>query len=143
MILYLDSSSLIKLYLEEEGSATVTALVLEADAVYASRVAYAEARSGLARARRMARLDDASYQTAIEEFEGRWTAVNVVDVSDSLVRLAGDLAERHGLRGFDAIHLASALVVQREGGQPVSFSARDDRLMEAAADEGLAPLGNA
>jgi len=80
---------------------------------------------------------------AIEEFEGRWTAVSVVDVSDSLVRLAGDLAERHGLRGFDAIHLASALVVQREGGQPVSFSARDDRLMEAAADEGFAPLGNA
>jgi predicted nucleic acid-binding protein len=143
VILYLDSSSLLKLYLEEEESEAVSALVVGADAVYASRVAYAEARSGLARARRMARLDDVSYRAAIGEFEGRWTAVNAVEVSDPLVRVAGDLAERHRLRGFDAIHLASALVVQREGGQPVTFSAWDDRLMQAAADEGLTPVGNA
>ena len=138
MILYLDSSSLLKLYLQEYGSSAVRALVARADHVYTSCVAYVEGRSGLARARRLARLAAASYRVALDQFEEGWTAVSVVGVPEPLFRHAGDLAEQHGLRGLDALHLASALAVQRDGGEPVTFSAWDDRLLAAAAAEGLA-----
>ncbi len=102
-----------------------------------SRVTYAEMRAALARAWRMRRVSERAYRIALETFGSSWTDMNIVEASEPLVRLAGDLAECHSLRGLDAIHLASALVVQREGGQSISFSAWDDRLIAAAADEGL------
>lgn len=137
MILYLDTSSLVKLFVEEEGSADVAALAAGSDVVATSRVAYAEARAALARARRMGRLTARSWRTAVRTFEEAWGAFLAVEVTDPLVRLASVLSERHALRGFDSIHLASALFLQRESGQPIVFLAADALLMDAARDEGL------
>jgi len=67
----------------------------------------------------------------------------VLEASERLVRSAGMLAERYILRGFDAIHLASALFFWRESGEVVTFSAWDDRLLAAAAAEGLTPAPTA
>jgi len=138
VILYLDTSSLLKLLLDEPGSATVTALADAAEVLASSRIAYAEARAALARARRAQRLTDASHRAAVAAFEDLWTGFAAVEVSEAVVRQAGDLAEQHALRGFDAIHLASALVVQRQSSHSVSFSAWDETLMRAALVEGLA-----
>ncbi len=133
MILYLDTSSLVKLFVEDEGSADAAALAAGSDVV-----AYAEARAALARARRMGRLTGRSWRTAVRTFEEVWGAFLAVEVTDPLIRLAAALSERHALRGFDSIHLASALVLQRESGQPTAFLASDVSLMGAARDEGLA-----
>ena len=108
-----------------------------------SLLGYAEARSGLARGRQAGRLTAHSYAEALGEFEERWSATVVLDISEPLVRSAGNLAERHLLRGFDAIHLASALSLQLESGEPITFSAWDDRLLAAAAAEGLTPAPTA
>jgi len=134
----MDTSALLKFYVEERGSSLARRLVAEADVLSLSRVGYAEARAGLARARRSGRLSNSSFDVALREFEDRWNTTSVVEASDSIVRRAGDLAEKHDLRGFDAIHLSSALFFERESGEPVTFSAWDDRLLEAAAAEGLA-----
>ena len=139
MNLYLDTSSLLKLYLLETGTPETQALRDRADSVATSLVAYPEARSGLARALRSRRVTPEAYETVLGAFEADWPMYLVQDVSDTLVRLAGDLSEKYLLRGFDAVHLASAVTLQRELGEPVTFSAWDDRLMSAAGAEGLAP----
>ena len=49
MILYLDTSSLVKLYMEEEGSLKIETLVRSSEATVTSIVSYAEARAAFAR----------------------------------------------------------------------------------------------
>jgi len=141
VILYLDTSSLLKLFINEPGSDDVAKWVAETEVLVTSRVAYAEARAALARAHRTARLSVRSYRSVLRSFEDAWGSLALVEASEPLVRLAGDLAERHALRGFDAIHLASAILLQRETGQPVGFSAWDERLMAAAGVEGMTRHG--
>ena len=138
MILYLDTSSLLKLFLEEEGSEPIKRIASEAQGITTSIIAYAESRAALARARRTGRLTDDSYRASVELFEEGWSSYIPIGVSDPIVRLAGDLAEKHLLKGFDAIHLASAVTLQQESGEPISFSAWDQLLMRTAAAEGLA-----
>lgn len=137
MILYLDTSSLIKLYLFELGWEAVEGLIDQSQRVATSLVTYAEGRATLARARRGGRLTTAELRTATNSFETRWSTYSITDVGEPVVRFAGDLAEKHVLRGFDAIHLASAITLQRELGEGVTFSAADGRLMSAASAEGL------
>jgi hypothetical protein len=56
-----------------------------------------------------------------------------LDVAEPLARQAGDLAERHRLRGLDALHLASYLAIATEfGGEDVRFSSADTALLRAA-----------
>ena len=58
-----------------------------------------------------------------------------------VIDLACTLLERHPLRAYDAIHLATALSAQRfldaQGYSPLTFVSADDRLNRAAAAEGL------
>lgn len=138
MNLYLDTSSLFKLYVEEPGSEAVKALCSAAVTISVSLIAYAEFRGSLARAYRSARLGPNAYRATVELFQRDWPDYSVREVTEDLVHLAGDLAEKHYLRGFAAIHLASAVALEGELGEPVTFSASDGRLLEAAVAEGLA-----
>ena len=137
MILYIDTSSIVKLVIEEEGSVETRALVSTAELVWSSLIAYPEARAALSRAHRSGRLMASPYELAVKEFEAIWRGMAIVYIEARLARHAGDLADRHGLRGFDAVHLSSALAVRRDTGDPVSFSTWDDALMTAAVAEGL------
>ena len=138
MNLYLDTSSLLKVYLRyEQGREAVESLLSQATAVYISLVGYAEARAAMARARRDNRLDSSDYRVIRVAFERDWQNNKSVDVSEELVRLAGELAEKHFLRSLDAIHLASGITLKRELREEVTFSAADGRLMAAASAEGL------
>lgn len=138
MILYVDTSSLVKLYLAEPQSDTVEALVNSAATIGTSLVTYAEARSALARGIPAGRLSNEDHLAAIAAFEDQWLSLHIVDVNETLVRSAGNLADKHLLRGFDAVHLASAVTLQNELAAVVSFSSAHGRLMGAAAAEGLA-----
>ncbi|MBI2913853.1 MAG: type II toxin-antitoxin system VapC family toxin [Chloroflexi bacterium] len=138
MNLYLDTSSLIKQYLQEPGTDMVKRLVAEASSVATSLVSYVEARSALARGQRAGRLNAPEHARAVAGFETDWRRYTTIDLAPHLVQLAGDLAAKHYLRGLDAIHLASALTLRDSLGEPVTFSAGDERLMAAAAAEGLA-----
>jgi len=133
LILYLDTSSLVKLYVDEPGSADVHRLVEQAEVVAASVVAYPEARAALARRRREGSLPAPAHRRAKAALEADWPRVLALDVSGPLARSAGDLAERYRLRGFDALHLASYLVVGREfSDEDVRFSSADPSLARAA-----------
>ncbi|MDP9121340.1 MAG: type II toxin-antitoxin system VapC family toxin [Acidobacteriota bacterium] len=133
MILYLDTSSLIKLYVEEAGSRAVRELVAGATLAATSVVAYPEARSALARLHREGWLAAVDHERVRADFDRDWRGLLSLPLREPLWRQAGDLAERHGLRGFDSIHLASYLsLLASPQGVRVEFSSFDDRLNRAA-----------
>ncbi len=116
MILYLDTSALVKLYIEEEGTDEVQRAVEDAESVAASAVAYPEARSAFARLERDGHLSPGEHRAIVAELDGEWPSYEVVDVTRDVAGIAGALAARHLLRGFDAVHLASAVVLKAARG---------------------------
>jgi predicted nucleic acid-binding protein len=131
--LYLDTSSLVKLYVSEPGSDLVCQLVARASVVATSVVAYAETRAALARLRREGLLPASKLASAKSELEEQWPTYLALEATDSLCRAAGSLAEKYSLRGFDSIHLASfGEIARRAGSADTQFSSFDDRLNQAA-----------
>jgi predicted nucleic acid-binding protein len=137
VILYLDTSSLVKLYVEETASADVEGLVVSAEVTGTSLVAYAEARAAFARRFRENAFSSKDYNRLRSRFESDWTNFLSIHVTREIVRMAGDLAEKHGLRGFDAVHLASAVTLREKLASPVTFSCYDIRLQNASQREKL------
>jgi len=135
LIGYLDTSSLVKLYVEERGSRLVRDFVGRSELVATSVVAYAEARAALARQRREGGLSTAGYDRAKSDFERDWPRYLTIAVTEAVYRRAGDLAEKHHLRGFDSLHLASYLSLDPGGGRQIEFSASDEALNRAARKE--------
>lgn len=112
MILYLNTSAYLKLYVEEAESAWLRVSVGQAT-ICSHLIGYAEMRAGLARAIRMRRLsmDDHAYQLA--QFERDWKSTRLVQTDMPLIRRAGDLAEHYSLQGYDSVHLAAAEAIWR------------------------------
>jgi predicted nucleic acid-binding protein len=137
MILYLDTSALVKLYVEEPFSQELSVAVSEAEAVATSLIAYAESRAAFARARREARLSAQIYRRIVEAFVEDWPRYISVEVTDRLVKDAGDLAACRALRGYDALHLASSLRLSQQVTASMTFLAFDRALSLAAKQEGL------
>jgi uncharacterized protein len=131
--LYLDTSSLIKLYIAESGSEEVRALVDRATVVATSAIAYPESRAALARRRRERALRPAAFTAAKRRLEDDWPNYLAIQVTAAICRDAGNLAEQYALRGYDAVHLASFLEVARHAGPfDTGFSSFDERLNGAA-----------
>lgn len=141
MILYLDTSSLVKLYIREAGTDEVKELLSKARVVATSQVAYAEACAAFARKYRQGDLSKGQYHTLANNLRQDWGGYFALDVSWPVAKVAGELAERHPLRGLDCIHLASALVIKARLESAVIFSSADGRLEEAAAAESLLVSG--
>jgi len=116
VILYLDTSALVKLYIEEEGTDEVQRAVEDAKSVAASAVAYPEARSAFARLERDGHLSPEEHRAIVADLDREWPSYEVVDVTRDVAGIAGTLAARHLLRGFDAVHLASAVVLKAARG---------------------------
>jgi predicted nucleic acid-binding protein len=137
MTLYLDTSALVKLYVEERDSSAVRRACDAAEVLATSRVAYPEARAALARRAREGGLGADELTHVVADLDHDWDRFVVVEVDAITARRAGELAERHALRGFDAVHLASALELRSLAGEAPSFACYDERLRAAALAEGL------
>lgn len=135
MILYLDTSALVKLYVEERGTEVAASAVEKATRVATSRVTYAEARAAFARARREGIVTASLLREVVDRLDADWARYDIVEVTEPLVRRAGALAEKRALRGFDSIQLASALEALR--GVRGVFLCWDERLARAATAERL------
>ena len=134
MIAFFDTSSLVILYVEEPESEQVRDLTSACDAVLVCRIAYPEIRSALARRKQSGSISIHQNQRVIKALKEDWPAWVRLDFDDLL---AGELAEKHLLRGMDAVHLASILpIVRRSPDTTVLFSCFDQRLRKAAEKEG-------
>jgi predicted nucleic acid-binding protein len=135
VIVYFDTSAIVPVVIEEASSLTASRLWDDADRVVSSRLVYAEGRAALAMARRMDRLEDDELRTAVRDFESLHEQLDIVEVTAGLVHDAGSLAERFSLRGYDAVHLASARLLQDPD---VVLAAGDLSLLKAAQALGIA-----
>ncbi len=132
MITYVDTSSILKLLIEEDGS-DETALIWDtADVLSSAAVIVVEARAALAAAERGSRLTPAQHRTAKRDLAGLVDGIAVVEMTEQLIAEAADLAEDEALRSYDAVHLAAALTV----GADILTSA-DTALCEAASRQGM------
>jgi uncharacterized protein len=136
MVVYLDTSSLVKLYVEEKGSSEVAAVVENARVVATSIIAYVEARAVFARRFKERSIVKKEYNMLLMSFETDWVNYLQIKVSQNVVQLAGNLAAKHALRGFDAIHLSSAIYLMNSK-MPVLFLCHDDKLQKASLREKL------
>jgi predicted nucleic acid-binding protein len=142
LIVYLDTSAFIKLYVEEPGSGDVRAAV-SGGSVCSHWITYAEMRAALARLHRMRYQTDTAFRARKLEFERDWKAVNTILPHERMLRRAGDLAERFGLRGYDSVHLAAAeSLLAVPGAEHLRFASFDRALNEAALAIGLSLLAN-
>ncbi len=139
MIAYVDASALVKRYVAEAGSAEVGGLLLEADAAGTAILTRAEVAAGLAKAVRMRFLTRDEAVSALKVFNSEWESLVRIQMTEILVSRAAALAWDHGLRGYDAAHLASALFWQDMLGAPVTVASYDRQLWEAAKAHGLLP----
>jgi uncharacterized protein len=128
LILYVDSSALVKRYVHERGSEAVQTAMQEADACFVCRIAFVETVRAVTLAAGAA---------AARPVRDEWNALGVVEVDQPLVEHATELALAHNLRSLDAIHLASALCLPAD---ELAVASWDDRLSAAAAAEGLTLL---
>ena len=132
MITYVDTSTLLKLIIDEDGSARALTIWSATDAVASVNLIMVEARAALAAAHRARRLTQAQLRSAVADLEALVSDLHVVPVTDELVASASELAENEALRGYDAVHLAAALLVEA-----TVLSSADTALCAAAARRGL------
>ena len=135
MIVYFDTSAIVPVIVEEESGLVASRLWDDADRAVSSRLIYAEGRAAFAMARRMERIDDHQLRTMVRDFESLHQQLDIVEVSEDLVRDAGSLAEELGLRGYDAVHLASARQVHDAD---LVLASSDETLLRAAQALGIA-----
>lgn len=135
---YFDASALIKLYVSEPESDTVTDLARSEPAVITGAASIAEVPAALARAARIGRIDERSALLMTERFREDWhSSYAVFPLSTTTAEEAGDLAWKHGLRGYDAVHLACCLRAASLLDERMVMVTYDRELWMAARSEGL------
>lgn len=137
MILFVDTSALVKLYIVEADSPAVHASVARAETVAVCRIAWAEACAALARRVREVPADEAATLDANHALARDWPHFFVVEVTQRVVERACEFSETFALRGYDSVQLAAAYEILDVTPGEVAFSCFDNRLNKAAKVLGL------
>ena len=143
MILFCDTSALVKLYVKEDFSDEMFAEAEKANAIAVSRICWAETMAALARRVRECPADAEVIEAVRCGFRTNWASFAIVEVTQSLVELAGDFADMFALRAYDSIQLAAARKLQEEIDTPLCFACFDTRLQKAAAVLGMKTVARA
>jgi uncharacterized protein len=130
VIVYADTSALVKLIVREAGSKDMLELRPQITVLATARIAYVELRAALAAMRRDLRLAPTHYRRARRQLEGVWRNTSPIEIDTELVTRAGELAERRALRGYDAVHLAA--LERLASPSQCLFACWDDPLRRAA-----------
>ncbi|MHB0877557.1 MAG: type II toxin-antitoxin system VapC family toxin [Anaerolineae bacterium] len=138
---YYDASALVKLYADEPGTGDMLTLASMGGAIITAAVSGAEVSSALRRAVRAGRLLEDDAREDLERFrDDLHRAFQLLPIDRRLATVASDMAWRHSLRGFDAVHLAAALTARVLLGEEITMVTYDRELWWAAKAEGLAVL---
>ena len=142
---FVDSSALVKRYVQETGTARVRRLTRHnpSTITYIARITVVELTSAVARRRKGTPPLAPSRASSIlrrfrQHLDGRYT---VIEIPPALLDEAARLANAHTLRAYDAVQLAAALEINRReqaaGYDPVTLVSADRDLNAAATAEGL------
>lgn len=131
MITYFDASSLVKCFIEEEGSAEIRTLIADSLPT-TSRLSAIEIASAICRRCREGQVTEVERNDALDRLDEVMAELYVVELTPAITASAQELLRHHPLRAGDAIQLASFLAVRARTGANVRFSAFDNRLVESA-----------
>jgi predicted nucleic acid-binding protein len=140
MILYLDTSAIVKKYIKEENSSKVISAWKSSLGIATSAVAYAELLAAVYRKAAETHVKSSVFKSIIRLFQDDWSSFIIVEVDNRLNEMIHKVIAKHGLRGFDAIHLASALTIASAVTDHFLFACYDERLRHAAQAEELETL---
>ncbi len=140
MILYLDTSALVKLYVAEDDSDVVQAAAKAADSLASSVLAYVEAHAAFARLHREGLLSEPQHELARQRFREDWRDMRRVETGDSLLKRAVDLTEAFALRAYEGVQLAAADYLSRATNETLVFACHDAALNKAAKVLGMSLL---
>ncbi|MBM5798786.1 MAG: type II toxin-antitoxin system VapC family toxin [Cyanobacteria bacterium M_surface_7_m2_040] len=132
MILFCDTSALIKLLVDEAQSDQLRQISSTVGAIGVCRISWAEAMAALARLRRDDPVNDDDLEQARQHLIQAWQSFTIVEVSQPLVETAGRFADVFALRGYDSVQLAAAHELHSNAQQTVLFACYDRRLNQAA-----------
>ena len=137
MILYADSSALAKRYVSEPGSREVEALLRGAEVVGTGLITRAELSAAVASLVRTRSLERTEGEAILRVFRRHWSELTAIQLTEAVVAEADNLAWDQGLRGYDAVHLASAMSWQRGLDRDVMLATFDVDLWQAGQSLGL------
>ena len=132
MILFCDTSALMKLLIDEAQSDQIRQISSTVDAIGVCRISWAETMAALARLQREDPVYDEDLEQARQQLIQFWESFTIVEVSQPLVETAGRFADAFALRGYDSVQLAAARTLQAMAGEEIQFTCFDTRLGKAA-----------
>lgn len=141
---YTDSSGIVKRYAEEIGTRWIEALcnVQSGNTIAIAQIGIVEVAAALARKRRDSSISEDEYEGAMRDFiRDAQQQYQVVTTGQEVINLAVELTRRQTLRGYDAVQLVSAMILNRallaQKLPALVFVSADDNLLTAARNEGL------
>lgn len=135
MIVYFDTSAFVPLLVSEPSSAFCQRLWNEAADVVTTRLLYVESAAALAHARRLGRLTARRHRSTLRILDRLWAEFHIAEVDQAVVSRAAELAFTCALRGYDAVHCASAEQLDSED---LVVASGDRELLQACTSLGLA-----
>jgi predicted nucleic acid-binding protein len=138
VIVYFDTSALVKRYVEETSSREVEALFEEENTILGSVIiAQVEMAAALQKAIRLGNASEALLPEIWQDFLDDWKSFTRIQVSSSLVEKASQISFTHKLRGYDSLHLAAACLWQEKLALPVTLATFDRELWLAGQEAGV------
>jgi predicted nucleic acid-binding protein len=132
VILFCDTSALLKLLIDEAQSDQMRQISTNADAIGVCRISWAETMAALARRQREDPNSSADLEEVRQHLVHSWSTFSIVEVNQPLVETAGRFADVFALRGYDNVQLAAAHELHVNAEQTVVFPCYDSRLNQAA-----------
>jgi predicted nucleic acid-binding protein len=132
MILYADTSALVKRYIPEKGAAEFNQLSSQAELIGTSALTRLEAISVFAKAITLRTLSDRQAARCKKIFLRDCPQFCLVTLTDSILKSAEGIAWEYRIRMYDALHLASALVWRQMLSCPVCLATFDDVMWKIA-----------
>jgi predicted nucleic acid-binding protein len=132
VILFCDTSALMKLLVEEDQSGQMRQVITTVEAIGVCRISWAETMAALARRQREDPISSDDLEQARQHLSQSWRTFTIVEVSQPVMETAGRFADIFALRGYDSVQLAAAHELHLNAEQTVLFACYDRRLNQAA-----------
>jgi len=138
MILYLDTSALVKRYIQETGTDEVIAFLESAGSVGSASLTKVEMAAAFEKTVRQGWVKRKIAMQAWQDFLDHWPSFTRLNTSSGTIDRASALAWEYGLRGYDAMHLACALLWKETLETRITMATFDRDLWQASKKAGLA-----
>jgi len=135
LIGYFDTSAFVPLLIAEPGSDFCRRFWNDSDSVITTRLLYVETAAALAQGERTGRLTESGHRAALGLLDQMWSEFEIIEVDDVVVSRAASIAHVFALRGYDAVHCASA---QQFDDPDLVFASGDQKLLKACVELGMA-----